>query len=105
MDQPDDRQDDPERERALAILQAAHEFPVIYEISVIALTTPEITAALRDTIESCSGGTLGDGDHHTVPSRAGKYTSHRFRVPCAQAEDVLVLIARVRALPGVKTTL
>jgi putative lipoic acid-binding regulatory protein len=101
MDQPNDL----ERERALALLRAAHEFPVSYEISVIALTTPEITAAVRSTIEECAGGPLGDGDHQTVPSRGGKYTSHRFRVPCADAEDVLVLIARVRAIDGVMTTL
>jgi putative lipoic acid-binding regulatory protein len=100
-----DQADDPERERALAILRAAHAFPVVYEISVIAFTAPEITAAVRTVVELCAGVPLGDDDHQTVPSRGGRYTSHRFRVPCADAHDVLVLIARVRAVPGVKTTL
>ena len=101
----DQQPSDPERERTLAILRAAHAFPVVYEISVIATTAPEITAAVRAIVESCAGGPLGDDDHQTIPSRGGKYTSHRFRVPCADAEAVLVLIARVKAVPGVVATL
>jgi putative lipoic acid-binding regulatory protein len=94
-----------ERERALAILRAAHQFPVRYEISVIAISGPEITTAVRVAIESWMSGALGDDDHQTVPSRGGKYTSHRFRVPCDEAEDVLELIALLRAIEGVVTTL
>lgn len=96
---------DSERQRALAVLRAAHRFPMIYEISVIALTTPEITAAVRAAVAAGVSEPLGADDHQTVPSRGGKYTSHRFRIPCLDAESVLDLIARVRAVEGVVTTL
>jgi putative lipoic acid-binding regulatory protein len=96
---------DSDRERALAVLRAAHQFPVVYEISVIALTAPAITAAVRTVIEVTMTVTLGEDDHQIVPSRGGKYTSHRFRVPVATAEDVLVLIAEIRAVEGVLMTL
>jgi hypothetical protein len=96
---------DDERAHALAVIRSAHQFPVIYEISVIALTTAAITAGVRAAIEVGLPGGLGPDDHQTVPSSGGKFTSHRFRVPCATAEEVLELIARVRAVPGVITTI
>jgi hypothetical protein len=95
---------DLERERALAVLRAAHKFPVVYEISVITVTTSEVTIAVRAAVEY-GLFVLGEDDHQQIPSKGGKYTSHRFRVPCAEPEEVLALIARVRSVEGVITTL
>jgi putative lipoic acid-binding regulatory protein len=95
---------DLERERALAVLRAAHKFPVVYEISVIAITTPEVTLAVRAAIE-VDGVVLGEDDHQQVPSKGGKYTSHRFRVPVGAAEDVLALYERIRRVKGVLNVL
>ena len=49
--------------------------------------------------------TAGEGAHERQPSAHGKYVSHRLNVPCASAEAVLALFARLRAVDGVITIL
>ena len=91
-----------ERARALELLRAAHKFPVQYEVSVITFSSPEIVLAVR----MAAGLPLDADEHHQiVPSSAGKYTSHRIKVPCESAEQVLDLYARLRAINGVVTLL
>ena len=92
-----------ERAKAIALLEAAHQFPVRYELSVITVTTPEIAEAIRAAIAEIVDEELTDADHEMIPSRGGKYTSHRLRVPCAAPEHVLAVYARLRILDGVKT--
>ncbi len=96
---------DDERGRALALLEATHKFPVVYEMTVITFSRPEVFSALEAAVATGLAAPLGEADHQMIPSRAGKYTSHRFRVPCAAAEDVLSLYARVKAVEGVVTLL
>jgi len=48
---------------------------------------------------------LADEAYQTVMSRGGRYSSHRFKVPCRAAEDVLALYARIKRVKGVVTVL
>jgi putative lipoic acid-binding regulatory protein len=96
---------DDERARALELLKAAHQFPVEYHVSVITFTDEETFAALRAAVEAGLPGPLGGEAYQTIPSGGGKYTSHRFRVPCDTPEDVLALYERIRAVKGVVTVL
>lgn len=70
---------------------------------MIALFTEEVTVAVRAAVEAGPAGPVGDDAHVLVPSRGGKYVSHRFRVVCQSAPEVLDLFARVRAVAGVIT--
>jgi len=94
--------DDPaERARALALLEATHQFPCAYELTVIAFNQELTTAAVK-------GAVAPEDDpvaHRMVESRAGKYVSHRFSVRVAAAADVLEIYARVRRVEGVVTIL
>jgi putative lipoic acid-binding regulatory protein len=96
---------DDERARALALLEATHQFPVAYEVSVITMTAETTFVAVRAAAQHGLERPLGDEDHQMVPSKGGKYTSHRLRVPCARPEDVLALYERLRAIEGVMTLL
>jgi putative lipoic acid-binding regulatory protein len=104
-DEPAKLSPEQERGRALALLEATHQFPVLYELSVITFSTPEIFAAVRVAAGFETPIAKDDGTHHMVPSKGGKYTSHRLKVHCATAEDVLELYARLRAVDGVVTLL
>jgi putative lipoic acid-binding regulatory protein len=70
---------------------------------VIARNDEAVAAAV---IAAAAGGaTLGEGGHESRPSGGGKYVSHRLKIPCGSAEEVLALFARVRAVEGVITVL
>lgn len=96
---------DEERARARALLEATHRFPVEYHLSVIALATEEVVTALRAAVDAGPGGPIPPESYSNVPSAGGKYISHRFRIMCGSAEEVLDLYARIRAVPGVITML
>jgi putative lipoic acid-binding regulatory protein len=102
---PGDSNNLSERDKALALLNTTHVFPVHYEVSVITLTSDAAFDSLRITIETLMVDVLSDENWTRVPSRGGKYTSHRLRVPCANAEAVLELYARIRTIEGVVTVL
>ena len=102
---PPVRDEEQDRARALALLQATHKFPVEYHISVIAVGTEEVRLNVRAAVEAGPHGAISDDAYTCVPSSGGKYASHRFRVTCDSAEDVLELYARVRAVTGVITLL
>jgi putative lipoic acid-binding regulatory protein len=113
--------DDEARSRALALLEATHQFPCAYSITVIAFNAEAITTALRsearatwtlaaesgsaDSEPDRDGGPAGGVLHQTRASREGKYLSHQFSVPVRAAGDVLELYARLRAIEGVVTIL
>lgn len=96
---------DLERARALALLEAAHRFPVEYEVSVIALSVEVVFTEVRAAIECHWQGPWPEDAYQVVPSKTGRYNSHRFRVPCGTPDDVLALLARLRAIKGVMTVL
>jgi hypothetical protein len=56
---------------------------------------------LRGAVEAGPQGPLADDAYQRVPSSGAKYASHRFRVQCQSAEEVLELYARVKAVDGV----
>ena len=93
------------RIRALELLRATHQFPGEYHLSVITLSQDKVFSDLRAAVEDGLPAPLGDSAYELVPSRGGKYTSHRFKVPCDSAEDVLALYARLSRVKGVVTML
>jgi putative lipoic acid-binding regulatory protein len=110
------------RARALSLLEATHQFPCDYAVTVIAFNRQEVTEAVLAT---CSPpdrpmDAPGDGDpsgrqeagapaspptYEARASREGKYLSHRLAVRVADATQVLELYARLRSLEGVVTIL
>jgi putative lipoic acid-binding regulatory protein len=94
-----------ERDRLLALLQTQHTFPGEYYLSVITFTEETIFVELHAAIEEAVVRPLEPTSYERTQSRTGKYTSHRYRVPCQAAEDVLVIYDRVRRVTGVVNVL
>ncbi len=86
-----------ETARAIALLEATHQFPVAYDLSVITVSDEAVVAEVHAVV--------GVDAYQTVPSSGGKYVSQRFRVPCEAAADVLALHARIRRVTGVITVI
>lgn len=107
--------DDGAHARARALLEATHQFPCAYEITVIAFNQEPITEALRKEarVTGSDGGAGNpggapdpdDAGYRARASREGKYLSHRFSVPVNHAGEVLELYARLRSVVGVVTIL
>jgi putative lipoic acid-binding regulatory protein len=98
--------DSPEaRRRAIDLLEANHEFPGAFSFSVITRSDEAVEAAVLAAVAAEIGQPVGEGAHERHPSKQGKYVSHRLNVPCASAEAVLALYARLRAVDGVITIL
>jgi putative lipoic acid-binding regulatory protein len=97
-------EEDP-RAAAIALLEATHKFPVEYDVSIITVTEETVVAEVRAAVEFGLASPLPDDAYETVLSGAGRYSSHRFRVPVASAEDVLALYERLRRIEGVKSIL
>jgi putative lipoic acid-binding regulatory protein len=98
--------DSPEaRRRAIELLEANHAFPCQFSLSVIARSDEAVEAALLAAAAAGTAQTMGELAHERRPSTHGKYVSHRLNVPCASAEAVLELFARLRAVDGVITIL
>jgi putative lipoic acid-binding regulatory protein len=94
-----------ERERAIALLEANHAFPTDYALSVIARNAEEIAALVVAAAFEDTADTRPSGAHETLPSSGGKYVSHRLTIRCEDAEHVLRVYARLRAIDGVLTIL
>jgi putative lipoic acid-binding regulatory protein len=93
-----------ERTRALELLEATHVFPTDYCVAVIALNSEEVTACVvAAAVEELPHPV--PAAHEVRPSAKGKYVSHRLIVRCTDAEHVLRLFARLRAVDGVMTIL
>ena len=106
----DPADDEAARARALALLEATHEFPCHYAVTVIAFNVETVTHAIRGAARPTSDaiGLAESNDaavHETRASREGKYLSHRFAVHVRGAVEVLELYARLRSLEGVVTIL
>ena len=96
--------DSPEaRRRGIELLEANHAFPCSFSLSVIARKDDAIEAAVLAAASVGLDAPLGEGAHERRPSANGRYVSHRLNVPCASAEAVLALYARLRAVDGVIT--
>jgi putative lipoic acid-binding regulatory protein len=109
-DQTEDQvSDEVARARALALLEATHEFPCHYAVTVIAFNLETVTQAVRGAARPATdtgSADSNDGAAHEIrASREGKYVSHRFAVHVNGAGEVLELYARLRSLEGVVTIL
>ena len=94
-----------DHQRAIDLLEANHVFPGEYSFSVIAHNADATTAAVIAAIEAELGAPLSGEAREARPSSQGKYVSHRLRVHCQSAAQVLALYARLRAVEGVVTVL
>jgi putative lipoic acid-binding regulatory protein len=92
-----------ERQRAIDLLEANHAFPCQFFVSVIARNDDAIEGAVL--IAARGDAIHASVSHERKPSSGGKYMSHRLEVPCATADEVLSLYARLRAVDGVITVL
>jgi putative lipoic acid-binding regulatory protein len=92
-----------DRARALALLEATHQFPVDYAVSIITVNDEAVVSEMRAAVEDGLPEPLSDAHYQTVQSRGGRYTSHRFKVPCREPQEVLALYDRVRRVKGVIT--
>lgn len=99
-----DDDDEAARARALALIEATHQFPGAYDFTVIAHNRDAVGEALaREAAASHADPT--PPRHETRPSSGGRYLSHRLSVHLVRASDVLDLYARLRAVDGVVTVL
>jgi putative lipoic acid-binding regulatory protein len=94
-----------DRARAIALLEANHEFPTDYALSVVARNAEDVAARVHAAAFEEGGSEPETGAHETLPSSGGKYVSHRLKIRCADAEHVLRVYARLRAIDGVLTIL
>jgi putative lipoic acid-binding regulatory protein len=92
-----------EHSRAIALLEANHAFPTDYALSVIARNADEVAARVVEA--AFEDAELPAGAHQKLPSSGGKYISHRLTIYCEDAEHVLRVYARLRAIEGVLTIL
>lgn len=88
-------------ERFRALLDATHQFPGPYRLTVITRTDDAVVAALRTAIAGQGLALPGEADWVVQPSSAGRYTSHRITLHCLSAADVVALYRVVRDVPGV----
>ena len=93
------------RTKTLELLRATHQFPGEYYLSVITLSQDQVFEDVRAAVQDGLEEPLADNAYELIPGRGGKYTSHRFKVPCASAEDVLALYSRLSRVKGVVTML
>jgi putative lipoic acid-binding regulatory protein len=103
-----DAGDEEARARALALLEATHQFPCAYSVTVIAFNRETVTAAVREAAyhpRTAEDSGAAGGDYPSQESRAGKYRSHRIAVNVPDAASVLALYARLRSVEGVVTLL
>jgi putative lipoic acid-binding regulatory protein len=100
-----DPHDPAARQRAIELLEANHEFPGPFSLSVIARNDEAVTAAVVAAASVGVEPAQVTDRHERKPSAGGKYVSHRLTVPVASAAAVLDLYARLRAVDGVITVL
>jgi putative lipoic acid-binding regulatory protein len=90
-----------DRARAIALLEAAHQFPVLYPLSVITRNVESVVAEMRAAAAHGQTTAVPGEDYQSVLSSGGRFRSHRFAVPCECAADVLALFDRLRRVEGV----
>lgn len=97
--------DEEARQRALALLEATHQFPCAYSVTVIAFNQETVTEAVRLAAYHPQSEDDESAEYWSQESSAGKYRSHRIAVNVPDAASVLALYARLRAVEGVVTLL
>lgn len=98
-------QDDPERRaRMVELLEANHHFPGPYHLSLVTLNEIAVVMTVRALVEE-GGRPVPDADWQTRLSSGGKYASHRVRVLCDNAHEVLALYDRLWGTPGLVSIL
>jgi putative lipoic acid-binding regulatory protein len=97
--------DDEARARALALLEATHQFPCDYAFTVIAFSHDAVTESVRRAARGDAEARDELPGYEVRPSREGKYLSHRFTVRVTTGHEVLQVYARLRTLEGVVTIL
>ena len=93
------------RRRAIELLEANHEFPGNFSLSVIARNDEAVTTAILAAASVGAEKAFEADAHERKPSAGGKYVSHRLIVSVPTADAVLDLYARLRAVDGVITAL
>jgi putative lipoic acid-binding regulatory protein len=104
----DPRDDEQARARALAVLEATHQFPCDYSVTVIAFNREGVTDALWRAVGRTGDANgdqpaIGGESYESRTSSAGKYLSHRLAVRVAHAVEVLELYARLQSVDGIVT--
>ena len=94
-----------DEKRTIDLLEANHAFPGDFPLTVIALNSEAVTEALLLSIQEVLAEPLPANARESRLSSGGKYASHRLRVRCVAAADVIRLYARVRLVEGVVTVL
>jgi putative lipoic acid-binding regulatory protein len=97
---------DPERRaQTLALLEANHQFPGPFYLSVVSFNRDEVVANVRAAVATKVTERLTPDRWETHPSQGGKYISQRVTLTCESAEAVLAIYERVWAVEGVVTIL
>lgn len=94
----------PEQERLndLEMIEACYAFPGDFPLAVIARNEQAVVDAVM-AAATAEGRELRS--HQRQESSGGKYVSHRLTIRCEDAEHVLRVYARLRAVDGVLTIL
>lgn len=95
---------DEDRQRMVDLLRANHHFPGPYHISLVTLNEIAVVLTVRAIVEE-GGRPIPDADWQTRLSSGGKYASHRVRVFCGDAHEVLALYDRLHGTPGLLSIL
>jgi putative lipoic acid-binding regulatory protein len=93
--------DEARRAESLALIQAQHQFPTDWNVSIITVNEEAVCSETRAAVQDGLPQPLTEDQYETVLSRGGRYTSHRFKVPCREAEEVLALYDRIKRVKGV----
>ena len=96
--------DEERRQRMVQLLEANHHFPGPYNISLVTINDVAVVMTVRALVEE-GGGPIKDADWETRLSSGGKYASHRVRVICDSAHEVVALYDRVWGTPGLVSLL
>jgi len=89
------------REQWIELLEATHEFPGEYPLTVIIQNDSQIAQAVRVAVDAGLPSPISDAALEIVSSRGARYLSLRFTVRLPDAEAVLALHERVQIVVGV----
>jgi putative lipoic acid-binding regulatory protein len=90
-----------DRQQLIEIIEATHEFPGDYPLSIIVLNDSAVQNQVRMAVDAGLPKPLPDSACTVVASSRGRYISLRFMVPCENADDVLAVHERVKGIPGI----
>lgn len=91
--------DEERKQRMIALLEANHHFPGPYHLSLVTLNEVAVSITVRALVEE-GRGPVPDADWQTRLSSGGKYASHRVRVTCDSAHEVVGIYERLWGTTG-----